>query len=415
MQSLHAWLIARRSAVVGVLTTVGALLTALAPIIANADLTTTLGIASAVVGVIGAVSTALAQHPAGAAALGASRPGRRRRASPVLTVAALTVAAIMLLAAGRHHGLAPAPHRTARAMAACQQAADGHGQMGACAPGPRGLQAPPPPAGVRIVDLSNNNPATCAQIVAMRRHGVRGLYVKVNQGTGFIDRTAAGMVRCARRAGLATGGYDFVAAYSAAEARVFVARLRAVGMTRTAHGWLPPVLDVEYAAASRGGVTAMVQTVRAAFGRVMIYTGGWYWTPHLGAWWPGVRAWLAGYPTAPRFPGLRAGLYRAHQYTDRGFNGAYISDLSVWCAPAGCPAGGSARSFAHLAHLATGRSNGRRRAELGRLYRYRRRLRTVLRREGCIHLHPRTRRCRVWHAHLATARARIRVLHHHGA
>lgn len=230
--------------------------------------------------------------------------------------------------------------------AACPQAAAGQGSMGACAPPSVGLsngksitfQGP-----ITYPDLSNNNPVTDSQMRSISR-GHDAIYLKTNQGTGFVDQTFARMAHSARRHGMAAGGYDFVSCYCAAEARLMVKVLHAAGQTRAARRWLPPTLDVEYGSASRSGVRSMVRILRAAFGRVNIYTGAWYWTPRLGCFWPKrVSSWLSGYPHASVVCGLHPRLYTQHQYTDRGYNGATTSDMSVWR--------GSAASFKRFARF----------------------------------------------------------------
>ena len=224
----------------------------------------------------------------------------------------------------------------------CPAAAAGHGSMGACAPRPTLPKFAPPPHGITYPDRSNNDPTL--NYAAVARAGHPAVYVKFNQGTGFVDRWALPQVRAARVAGMSTGGYDFVSTYSASEARLFVVLLRQAGMTRSSARWLPPVLDIEYGNATRSGVQTMVNVVRAAFGRVSIYTGDWYWG-RLGCWWPaGVTGWISGYPYAIRPCGLPASMFVAHQYTDAGWDGVGSVDMTVWL---GTPA--AWRNFSHTA------------------------------------------------------------------
>jgi Glycosyl hydrolases family 25 len=213
---------------------------------------------------------------------------------------------------------------------ACPQAANGQGTPGACSPKQQlGLLDPNSPAEARgptFPDLSNNNPIF--NMAPVRRHGHRALMAKVNQGTRFIDQTYARMIASARANGMVVGGYDFVQDYSIAEAATFIARLKATN-TCAGRGVLPPMLDVEYGNFSYAGLGAMINAVRRACGRVQIYTGSWYWTPHAGCRWPaGVFAVLSGYPNAPQPCGLPTALYRVHQYTDHGFNGVSNSDMN---------------------------------------------------------------------------------------
>jgi hypothetical protein len=201
----------------------------------------------------------------------------------------------------------------------CPQAAAGHGSMGACAPKSKlGLTAPRSIGGPLFPDRSNNDPCYCGQ--AIRAQGQVGLVVKANQGTGFVDSTAVGMVQSARGAGLAVGMYDFDQDYTVAEAQVFVSRLHAAGIWPWSTNTFPAYLDVEFGSFSYSGLRAQVSYLRSQGYRVGIYTGDWYWGPHAGCQWPaGVSAWLSGYPNAPvpcgegsRDPATG---YNVHQFT----------------------------------------------------------------------------------------------------
>lgn len=322
----------------------------------------------------------------------------------------LLLFALGLLTAGCGH----THPKALKVPAPCPQASGGHGTMGACAPATAGLEyrkgiIPKAISGETYPDLSNNTPVTDHGMQLIAQHGHKAVYLKVNQGTGFIDHTFAGMAASARRHGLAVGGYDFVSCYCAAEARLFVKLLRQAGQTRTSAGWMPPTLDIEYANANRAGIETMVRIVRAAFGRVNIYTGQWYWTPRLGCYWPtGVSGWLAGYPTAPRVCGLHPTGYTQHQYTDRGFNGAIYSDMSVWLS--------SSQAFKAFRNLATPTPTPMpvHRTTLGELYHRRRSLRRVLTGHGCRTTNRHTRRCRVWFTHGDTVGRQIAAAHHRG-
>lgn len=232
----------------------------------------------------------------------------------------------------------------------CPAAAAGNGSMGACAPTDTFKPVPPKltlrlgaAGGITFSDRSNNDPTT--NMAAIRAHGHPALYAKVVQGLGFVDGWFLPQVRSARAAGLAVGGYDFVSTYSTAEAFFFANRLRLAGVTRASARTLPPVLDIEYASASRAGVQAMVNLLHRAYGRVAIYTGAWYWGPHLGCWWPkGAYGWISGYPSAPLPCGMPSSAFVIHQYTDHGFDGAGYADMNLWL---GSPA--AWRTFSHTA------------------------------------------------------------------
>lgn len=229
----------------------------------------------------------------------------------MLRRAAAIVAAIGLASCGGHaHKTA---HKPARLTPICPQAANGHGSLGVCAPKTKlGLTAPHLVPGPIYPDRSNNDPCYCgAQIKAA---GQVGLIVKANQGVGFVDQTAVGMVASARAAGLAVGEYDFDQDYTVGEARLFVARLHAAGIYPSTPNTFPAYLDVEYGQFSYGGLAAQIAYLRSQGYRVGIYTGQWYWGPHAGCQWPsGVSAWLSGYPVAPVPCGTQN--YSAHQFT----------------------------------------------------------------------------------------------------
>lgn len=274
-----------------------------------------------------------------------------RRLRPLL---ALPLAALAFLAgcggSTRH------PARTVKLPPAvvnqCPQAIQGHGGMGGCAPpqvavklGSKtavasGVHAP---AGITFPDLSNNDPCVCG--ATLRQHGLVGEIDKANQGVGFLDGTFYRMIVDAKAHGLAVGGYDFDQEYTQAEAYAFVGQLHRAGIWRNTPNTFPPTLDVEYGASSRAGVERQLAVLYQQFGRAQIYTGGWYWIPHFGCWWPrGVPAWLSGYPAASVFCGLPGSLFAIHQFTDHGYTGASWADMNVWR--------GSSASFDAYVHRA---------------------------------------------------------------
>lgn len=319
-----------------------------------------------------------------------------------------------------HHSIVP------RAVPACAK----NGTLGACAPN---RAFPPLPkavahaaasarsAEITYPDLSNNDPAAGSAMQAIARQHP-AVFLKVNQGVGFVDRWFRPQVSSARALGMVTGGYDFVSCYCAAEAYRFDTLLRQAGMTAKSARWMPPTLDIEYGSASRAGVQIMVNIVRRSFGRVNIYTGAWYWTPHLGCWWPhGVSGWLAGYPLAPRTCGMPAGRYTQHQYTDHGFNGAFSSDMSVYCQTS-CGGGRAVESWESFARIpatkaprpSPGEIKRQKHAHLSSLYGQRKALRHVLAAHGCRTKRTKARRCQVWLKHGDAVNAAIRVLHAEG-
>jgi predicted small lipoprotein YifL len=288
----------------------------------------------------------------------------RRLAAPC---AALLAAVLLLAACGSKPK--PKPVKLPPSVVhACPDATHGKGAMGECAPATAQVKSTIVHAasvsgqGITWPDLSNNDPTY--NMAAIRRHGHPAVVLKVNQGVGFLDGTFYYMAKAAQRAGLAVGGYDFDQEYTAAEAYAFVGRLHAAGITRYSARKVPPTLDIEFGVPSRSGVEHQLAVLVREYGRAQIYTGGWYWLPHFGCWWPrGVPAWLSGYPTASVFCGLSQSLFNQHQFTDHGFNGVFFSDMSRWL--------GSAASFASYTQAVAGPSKAQLRASL-RLHRERR-------------------------------------------
>lgn len=231
--------------------------------------------------------------------------------------------------------------------------------MGGCLPQPKQTTstATPPPSSsgqasrfVEFVssapaitgpDVSNNDPLTCTQIVAVAKHS-RLLYTKTVEGTAFTDSTAAAAATCAKAHGLLVGGYDFLhvcLGSPIAEGEHFVAAARAAGLLGV--GTLRLAGDAEYpfgtlACNGRVWLQTWVDTVyNFAHACPIMYTGAWWWQPHVGSFWPTclnvqLEDWISGYGV--KWPFMPSG--RSHldlwQFTDRGFNGATFADLSVW-------------------------------------------------------------------------------------
>jgi len=211
------------------------------------------------------------------------------------------------------------------------------GQMGACAPKPppgARLAAPRTVVGSpHFLDLSNNDPIySVGAYRQMRAHGYTGAVFKLNQA-GYIDRTAAGQVAAARQAGDRVGGYDFADTTQGvgpiAEAHIFIGRLQALGLCG-GRGVIPPTGDFEYGTITPSYVVTWVAIVRQACGRVQIYTGQWYWNPHVGCFWPrGVPGWISGYGALYLPCGIGAD-FLEQQFSDHGYNGFNSTDVSVY-------------------------------------------------------------------------------------
>lgn len=305
------------------------------------------------------------------------------------------------------------------ATTSCVQAIDGKGSMGSCAPKRIGLDLGPVKqvGGITFPDLSNNDPCfSCA--AAIKAHGHVGEIDKANQGPGFTDSTFVSMIQDAKAHGLAVGGYDFDEQYTAAETYKYIARSHAAGIYRDTPNTFPPTIDVEFGNFSKEGLQHQINILFREFGRVNMYTGGWYALPHFGCWWPAhVTAWLSGYPNATIFCGLSEFLYKNHQFTDRGYIGVpgHNADMSVFR--------GTQKQFDEFVHKSKPKPTAAQKKEaLHKLYKRRKELRALRALHGCAKGHtvtPNTRaykrqKCPGWTRHGNEVKASIKKLHKAG-
>lgn len=245
----------------------------------------------------------------------------------------LTLAALLLAGCGgSHHPATTHQVLGAPGPAAGQCAPSDNHALGACQPAQDQAHrfgiVPRKVAGLHglLIDLSNNDPVYgVGAYSVMRAHGVSELYVKLTEGTGFVDQTAARMAHDARAAGLRVGGYDFahVCGDSAqAERGLFEQRRQATGANQ-----LPGVLDAEYGGGCGSG---WIQDWRRGGERTAIYTGNWWWAGGVGDYWPAdAQAWISGYGVSyPAMPSGRSKL-DSWQFSDHGYNGVSSADLSV--------------------------------------------------------------------------------------
>lgn len=95
---------------------------------------------------------------------------------------------------------------------------------------------------IDFVDLSHHNPVTLDGLRKARAAGVRGIYHKATEGSGYTDPTYAGRRKMADAAGLPFGAYHFArpaVGDAEAEARHFLA------VAKPKAGDLLPALDLE--------------------------------------------------------------------------------------------------------------------------------------------------------------------------
>lgn len=91
----------------------------------------------------------------------------------------------------------------------------------------------------RLVDVSNNNGKV--DFRAVKAAGANGVYLKVTEGTGFVDPNYTANRAAAKAAGLRVGGYHFAHPKNdpSAEAEFFLSHLQ------LEKGDLLPALDIE--------------------------------------------------------------------------------------------------------------------------------------------------------------------------
>ncbi len=279
---------------------------------------------------------------------------RRHSEHPRVSATIILLLAIVVLALAGCGGSKPAYPPAARPAlpaglkapaASCPALPGGQHVMGQCLPKPAPggkLGSIPlklsPTQSLLCVDLSNNDPVysrAAWQAIARR---VSCAIFKVNEGTGYVDGTAAAMASVARSVGLTVSGYDFqhVCGDSAIqEADVFAYHLKADGLTgpHTLPGWG----DVEYGNGScgaRGWESTWHARVTHDLGREPgSYTGAWFWNPTFGcSYWPGGYSWISGYGVAYPFMPCGHSQLGLFQNSDHGYNGYSNADLSFWYA-----------------------------------------------------------------------------------
>lgn len=178
---------------------------------------------------------------------------------------------------------------------------------------------------VQLIDLSNHNPTPHWDAVV--KAGVSGVWLKVTEGSSFIDATWKDRSAAARRVGLHVGGYHFARPSGPPAKQQAATFARTLGPVEPLD--LRPVLDLEDT--GHLSSTELRQWARDFNQAVLTHTGvgpvlysyraflqGLKWeTP------AGYGLWLADYgvndgfehSTLPPVPWKK---YVAHQYTSRG-------------------------------------------------------------------------------------------------
>lgn len=149
--------------------------------------------------------------------------------------------------------------------------------------------------------------------VAARKQGAKFAFIKVSEGSSYVNPWGMSDIRAARAAGLYVAPYHFgrprlPLSTAASDARRFAAQ---IGNVKQA-GYLPPVLDLEVTGGlSAAHITAwahsFLATLQAATGRVpVVYSGGWFWRGYMGnpAGFGGYPLWAAQYTPKSIGPNL---------------------------------------------------------------------------------------------------------------
>lgn len=259
----------------------------------------------------------------------------------------------------------------------------GHGSMGVsqkCRPALFRLNRAAPP-GQTGIDLSNNDPVYGANNWQTIRHHASFVYLKVSEGTRFIDQTARRMGVEARHAGLFVGAYDFLHVCGTnprAEAIYFIGAAENFELLKGV-GILPPTADFEYGSGCNANtwLKEWSNTVHR-LSRDMVYSDPGYYIPQAGCFTQADYGWVAdlgAYQPLCKLPTV------FHQYSFSAWDGVSRVDGDVFRG-----------SYAQLRALAGFKPHPHpcsRRCELRRLYAQRSELRRDLTHRRCRVIHGR--------------------------
>src|SRR5580765_4211873 len=101
-----------------------------------------------------------------------------------------------------------------------------------------------------MLDLSNNNARGHNFKLAHAKGGQLRVYLKVVQGTHFIDRTYVGLRKRALAAGMRVGAYDFLEPLVSSPAEAAAYLLKRLPLTLERGRDLRPALDCEFGSGS---------------------------------------------------------------------------------------------------------------------------------------------------------------------
>ena len=184
------------------------------------------------------------------------------------------------------------------------------------------------PAGQTGLDLSNNDPSY-GHWATIRRHD-SFVYLKVSEGTGFVDGTAARMAREAHAAGLLVGGYDFLHVCGdnpVGEAWVFIDAARRDGLV-AGRGVLPATADFELGTGCNAGawLRAWSDTIRRLT-HDAVYSDLGYYLPEVRCFTDADYGWVADLSAFQTLCNLRTVF---QQYSWAAWNGVGHADGDVF-------------------------------------------------------------------------------------
>ena len=174
------------------------------------------------------------------------------------------------------------------------------------------------------VDISSNNPhpVNWAAIAAWARAQGGGAepfaFVKISQGTGYINSEAAGDIASARANGMAVAGYLFDEGLAPVAGEEAIFKQQSLGLPQADDFETPEGLTVQQYVQHCGALVAVDRSVLEYLNQSEVAEG-----------FPANALWLADYnndPGHPTFPCL------VHQYTDVGTipGISYGFDLNAW-------------------------------------------------------------------------------------
>lgn len=206
-----------------------------------------------------------------------------------------------------------------------------------------------------FIDVSHHNAETGLPLnfyQDIEKFGVKGVVVKVSQGTSFLDPAAANNITNARKAGLVVNGYHFAqytnSSTAIKEADWFNQELLKVGFNKQTDGYI--VIDIESNSANlspselTADTNAFIKELQSlGYTRIDIYSYSYFYNTNLV---PNQlilnKPWLARYSTvSPNFPNGQGAWQWSSTYQFQGltnygyfdvsqdFAGKYITPITI--------------------------------------------------------------------------------------